>query len=268
MEISEVIGIALPVVYVLVGAAVIWLAIELVMTVRKTRKTVDEVQKQIEPTLAHVERITASLEPVAAKVDPLVERVSLTVDAANLEIMRIDQILEDVNEITDSVSSAVDAVDTVANAPMELVNNVTSRVRKALKPRRASEESVALGREKADESSLSSNFKTAVKDSAKVAGEVVSDQRAYMADQKAERDEKAAAKRAAAEKTAEAAASMTDAVATAATSGAETASQYFSYESAQKPETENDKPSSQEDSLEHASNASQAGEPLSSGSNR
>ena len=109
MDISEVISIALPIVYVLVGAALIWLVIELVMTVRRTRKTVEEVQKQVEPTLASVERITASLEPVAAKVDPLVERVSLTVDAANLEIMRVDQILEDVNEITDSVSSAVDA---------------------------------------------------------------------------------------------------------------------------------------------------------------
>ena len=83
-------------------------------------------------------------------MDPLVERVSLTVDAANLEIMRVDQILEDVGEITESVSSAVDAVDAAANAPLELVNSVTTKVRNAFKPRRASDESVALGQEKAE----------------------------------------------------------------------------------------------------------------------
>lgn len=149
MDISEIIGIALPVIYILVGAALIWFIVELIVTVRRTRKTVDDLQKQLEPTLASVERISASLEPVASKVDPLVERVSLTVDAANLEIMRVDQILEDVGEVTDSVSSAVDAVDTVANAPVELVNTVANRVRGIFKARRASDESIGLGKEKA-----------------------------------------------------------------------------------------------------------------------
>ncbi len=149
MDIVETVSMVLPIVYVLVGAALVWLIVELVMTVRRARKTVDDLQKQVEPTLANVERITASLEPVVAKADPLVERVSLTVDAANLELMRVDQILEDVSEITDSVSSAVEAVDTVANVPMDIVNNVASRVRGALKSRRASDESISLGKEKA-----------------------------------------------------------------------------------------------------------------------
>lgn len=149
MDIVETVSTVLPIVYVLVGAALVWLIVELVMTVRRARKTVDDLQKQVEPTLANVERITASLEPVVAKADPLVERVSLTVDAANLELMRVDQILEDVSEITDSVSSAVEAVDTVANVPMDIVNNLASRVRGALKSRRASDESISLGKEKA-----------------------------------------------------------------------------------------------------------------------
>ena len=73
----------------------------------------------------------------------------MTVDAANLEIMRLDQILEDVSEITDSASNAVGAVETVTNAPMEIMNNVTSKVRDKLKAKRASDESVALGEAKA-----------------------------------------------------------------------------------------------------------------------
>ncbi|WP_251231540.1 DUF948 domain-containing protein [Adlercreutzia aquisgranensis] len=137
--------ILLPIVYIVVGVALVWFVIELVMTVRKTRSTVDSLQKQLEPTLDSVQKITASLEPAVAKVDPLVERVSLTVDAANLELMRVDQILEDVSDITDSVSSTVNSVDTIASAPMELVTSVASKVRTAFRPKRASDESAKLG---------------------------------------------------------------------------------------------------------------------------
>ena len=63
MDISEILSIALPVVYVIVGAVLVWLVIELVMTVRKTRKTVDDLQRHVEPTLASVERITRRSSP-------------------------------------------------------------------------------------------------------------------------------------------------------------------------------------------------------------
>ncbi len=149
MEVGEVLGVVLPVVYVVVGIALVWFVVELVLTVRKTRTTVEDMKKQIDPTLESVQRMTKSLEPVVDKVDPLVDRVSLTVDAANLEIMRLDSILEDVGEITDSASSAVGAVETVTNVPMELMNNVTSKVRGAFKTKHASDESVKLGEAKA-----------------------------------------------------------------------------------------------------------------------
>lgn len=70
-------------------------------------------------------------------------------DAANLEIMRLDQILEDVSDITNSASNAVGAVEAATNAPMEIMNNVTSKVREKLKSKHASDESVALGEAKA-----------------------------------------------------------------------------------------------------------------------
>ena len=123
MDFGQILNILLPIVYIVVGVALVWFVVELALTFRKTRQTVTEVQKQLAPTLDHVERITAQLEPVSAKVDPLVDRVSLTVDAANLEIMRVDQILEDVSQITDSVTKTVDTVDSVASAPLDLVNS-------------------------------------------------------------------------------------------------------------------------------------------------
>ncbi len=138
------INMILAVVFICVGIALIVFLIELVRTVRSARTTIDNVQKQLEPTLAHVEQITNEIKPAIAKVDPLMDRVSLTIDAANLEMMRVDQILEDVTAITDTASNAVEAVDNVANAPLELMNNVSSKVRKVLKPKAASDEAQML----------------------------------------------------------------------------------------------------------------------------
>ena len=149
MDWNAILAIALPAVFVVVGIALIWFLIELIATVRTTRKTVTSIKNEIEPTLAHVESITAQVDPLVAKVEPLVDRVSLTVDAANLEVMRLDQILENVTDITDGLSSATAAIDAATNAPVNLVNKTSEKVRNAFKPHKASQESAALGAGKA-----------------------------------------------------------------------------------------------------------------------
>lgn len=174
MDFAGIVNIALPVVYVLVGAVLVWFVVELALTIRSTRSTIDDAHEELVPTLKNVEKITAQVEPLVGnvntlvaeqvnpliakvneiaaeakpaveRVDPLVERLSLTVDAANLELMRVDQILEDVTQITDSVSKAAGAVDTVTSAPIDLVNTLTGKLRSRFKPRYASDESVGLG---------------------------------------------------------------------------------------------------------------------------
>ncbi|MEG0323086.1 MAG: DUF948 domain-containing protein [Raoultibacter sp.] len=248
MDFAEVVNIALPIVYVLVGAALVWLVIELVMTLRKTRKTVDDLKKQVEPTLANVQELTEGLKPVVAKVDPLVERISLTVDATNLEIMRVDQILDDVNDITGSLSSAVDAVDTAANAPIDLVNSVSNRVRNVFKPRKASSESVALGQEKAESyqevPTAGKHGKTVIEaaqdtvkaasvvaqDVAKAASEAADEAHERTQQRKAEREAATAARQEAAEKASVAASHMADAVHSVAEADATAAKdKYFTY---------------------------------------
>lgn len=142
MSISDII---LCVVLVAVGLAIIWLVVELALTIRKTRATVTDVSEQIKPSIANIEKITTDIQPVIQKVDPLVERVSLTVDAANLEIMRVDEILGDVSKISGSVSKTVGAVDSVTSAPLDLVTTATKKIRQKFSPKYASEESVDLG---------------------------------------------------------------------------------------------------------------------------
>ena len=80
----DIINAALPVVFIIVGIALIWFVVELAITVRKARTTIDEVKQEVQPIIANANELTESVKPAVAKVDPLVERVQLTVDAANL----------------------------------------------------------------------------------------------------------------------------------------------------------------------------------------
>lgn len=138
----DVLNIILPIVYIVVGCALVWFLVELALTVHKTKKIVVDVKKQIDPTLANVEKITTDIQP-------MMDHVQLTIDAANLEIMRVDEILADVTTITNTASKAVDAVDTVTSAPIELVNSIAGKIRSRFGGKDASSESVQLGENKA-----------------------------------------------------------------------------------------------------------------------
>lgn len=139
----DVFSIILTCVYIVVGLALIWFVVELALTMRKVRGTVQD----LEPTLDNVEKMVTDLQPTITKVDPLMDRVTLTVDSVNLELMRVDGILENITNITGGVSKTVDAVDSVTSAPLDIVTNMTKKVRSKFRPRYASEESVDLGSE-------------------------------------------------------------------------------------------------------------------------
>jgi uncharacterized protein YoxC len=142
---SVISGVVLPIVFALVGAALVWLVIELVMTVRKARTTIDNLEKQVTPVIEDAKKMTEDLKPAIERVDPLVESASLTVDAANLEIMRLDTILADVSDVTNTASNAVTAVDNATKTPMRIVSGATEKLREAFGVKGASDESVALG---------------------------------------------------------------------------------------------------------------------------
>ncbi len=212
MVIEDILSIITPIVFIVVGAGLVWLVIELALTVRKARGTVDDVKKQLDPTLESVQKITASIEPIVTKVDPLMDRVSLTVDAANLEIMRVDQILEDVSQITATTTKTMDAVGSITNAPLDLVNSVTDKVRSKFKKRDASNVSVQLGTAEGTEGSNQDTVKNFVDASVDIASAAVTEQKDKMAQHKAERAEKAAAQQEATDKMNATAATLSDAM--------------------------------------------------------
>lgn len=173
----EVLNFILPIVYIVVGAALVWFIVELVITIRKVRGEALTTLDDLKPTINEVQGMVTELQPVVKKVDPLVDRVTLTVDSVNLEMMRVDAILEDVTTMTDALSKTVNVVDNVTSVPVDLVNTVTKKVRKKLRPKYASDESVAAGLNAASEAP--SNPLIDLADAAvSVAGEVIKQKQA------------------------------------------------------------------------------------------
>lgn len=94
MDFAGIVDIALPVVYVLVGAVLVWFVVELALTIRSTRSTIDDAHKELTPTLKNVEKITAQVDPLIAHVDALVTD-------------QVDPLLTRVNEIAEEAKPAV-----------------------------------------------------------------------------------------------------------------------------------------------------------------
>lgn len=103
----------------------------------KLNPLLDEAHDTIErvnPVLDDVKELTEAAKPLMGKVDPLMDRITLSIDAVNLEIMRVDQILEDVNTITGNITRATDSLDTISSLPLDLVTNVTTRIKSKIAP--------------------------------------------------------------------------------------------------------------------------------------
>lgn len=103
----------------------------------KLTPLLDEAHDTIErvnPVLDDVKELTEAAKPLMGKVDPLMDRITLSIDAVNLEIMRVDQILEDVNTITGNITRATDSLDTISSLPLDLVTNVTTRIKSKIAP--------------------------------------------------------------------------------------------------------------------------------------
>ena len=86
MDFAGIVDIALPVIYVLVGAVLVWFVVELALTIRSTRSPIDAAHKELPPPQKNEEKITAQVDPLIAHVDALVTD-------------QIDPLLTRVNEI-------------------------------------------------------------------------------------------------------------------------------------------------------------------------
>lgn len=141
----------LPWLYGAVGVVLIWLIIEVAITMRSTRKTFSDMKKQVDKVVVDIDEITTDIKPVIKKVDPLMDRASVTLDAINLEVMRLDGILGDVSAITEKGAKAANSIDDITSAPMELVSSVADKVKRRFGPKKASKASLEIAEGKKDD---------------------------------------------------------------------------------------------------------------------
>lgn len=141
----EVVNSILPWLYALIAISLIWLIVELILMIRRSREAIKDAKKSLDSAVSDMNQITTDLMPALKKVDPLIDRVSLSVDAINLEILRVDEIIADIKVMTEAASRATQSIDAITSAPVDFVSGVTNKIRRRFGPKAASSESLKIG---------------------------------------------------------------------------------------------------------------------------
>lgn len=119
---------------VLVAAAV-WAVVELALTLRKARSSVEEVTRsanetieQVQPIISKLDGVMDELQPALKQADPIAAKLDVAVTQANVSLERVNGILGDVSTVSGTAVGVTDAVTKVANNAANSVNGIVSRL--------------------------------------------------------------------------------------------------------------------------------------------
>lgn len=136
----------LQIVLIVLVIAGVWLVVELALTARRARRTMDEVDKTVaelnetlaetRPVVAKLDGAVDDLQPALAKVDPLLTSANVAVDALSANLIEVEGVVRDVSAITGAAASAGNAVSGVADSASEAARKLLGK----LKPSPAGEE--------------------------------------------------------------------------------------------------------------------------------
>ncbi len=117
-------------------AAGVWAVVELALTIRKARSSVEEITRsanetieQVQPIIAKADGVMDEIQPAIKRVDPLVERAGVVVDEATISLDKVNGILTDVSSVSGTAANVSGVVDQVANNAASGVNDVINRLR-------------------------------------------------------------------------------------------------------------------------------------------
>lgn len=150
MDVGFISEVILPVVFVIVGIALVWAIVELVLVLRRTRKTVETLETSVKPIIDDVQKVAADAKEMTASIKPAIDASIPWSSVLRWPLMR-----EFGNHAPSTAfwktlcnyqfaASATEAVDTVANAPLKIVNAASEKLREALSGKKASDESAKL----------------------------------------------------------------------------------------------------------------------------
>ena len=122
------------IVLILLVVAGIWAVVEIALTMRSARKSIEEVTvsanqtiEQAQPIIAKLDGMMDDLDPTIKQIPALMEKVDTTVDSANTSLESLNVVLGDVAAVS-GAASAVTA--TVSKAASDAVSGVVDSVSK------------------------------------------------------------------------------------------------------------------------------------------
>lgn len=139
------------IVLIVLVAAGIWSVVELALTIRRARTTVDTLDKtmnevneaigEARPVIAKLDGVVDDLQPALSQVEPLLKQGSVAIEALSADLIEINGVLRDVSQVTGTVSTASDAVSGIADAATEKVQRLLGKKHRTPSAKRALSES-------------------------------------------------------------------------------------------------------------------------------
>ena len=125
----------LTIMLIVLSVAAIWAAVEVALTLRKVRSSLDEVAHsateaidQATPIIAKLDGVVDDLQPALREVNPLVEKLEVTIDSANVSLDKVNGILGDVNSATHGVAGVGESASRIVNTATSAAVGVVSKV--------------------------------------------------------------------------------------------------------------------------------------------
>lgn len=122
---------------VLLVIAGIWAVIELALTIRRARTTVDSLDKtmgevndmlaETRPVVAKLDGAIDELQPALTQVEPLLKSANVAVDALTSNLIEVEAVVRDVSTVTGAAANAGNAVSGVADSASEAVQKLLGR---------------------------------------------------------------------------------------------------------------------------------------------
>lgn len=122
---------------VLLVIAGIWAVIELALTIRRVRTTVDSLDKtmgevndmlaETRPVVAKLDGAIDELQPALTQVEPLLKSANVAVDALTSNLIEVEAVVRDVSAVTGAAANAGNAVSGVADSASEAVQKLLGK---------------------------------------------------------------------------------------------------------------------------------------------
>lgn len=129
----------LQILLIVLAIAAIWAIVELALTVRRARTTVDSLDKTVvevndllaetRPVVSKLDGALDDLQPALTQVEPLLKSANVAVDALTSNLVEVEAVVRDVSAVTGAAASAGNAVSGVADSASGAVQRLFAKIK-------------------------------------------------------------------------------------------------------------------------------------------